>query len=179
MTMKRNDAGDVRVTTLSIIAAVARHRVIGKDNGLPWHLPGDMRHFRETTRGRPVVMGRRTWESLPEKFRPLPGRLNVVVSRNPGYEAPGAAVVGSLGEAVAVAGDGGEIFVIGGAELYRQALPFAGRLYLTEIDAEFAGDALFPEIPPGEWRAVLRTPAGEKNGPPYAFVVYQRTQSTK
>ena len=165
---------------LSLIAAVARHRVIGREGRLPWHLPGDMRHFRETTRGKPVIMGRKTWESLPEKFRPLPGRLNVVVSGNPGYSAPGAIVAGSLADAIEKAGRGSdaEVFVVGGAKLYRQALPLAGRLYLTEIDAEFPGDALFPEIDAREWREVSRGPPFEEAGLAYAFAVYQRTQST-
>jgi dihydrofolate reductase len=163
---------------VSLIAAVARNRVIGRDNRLLWHLPGDMRHFRETTRGRPVIMGRRTWESLPEKFRPLPGRLNVVVSGNPDYPVPGAVLAGALEKAVEKAerNGGGEIFIVGGAELYRQALPFAGRLYLTEIAAEFAGDALFPEIDPHEWRQVSRSPTFEEAGLAYAFAVYQRGQ---
>jgi dihydrofolate reductase len=159
---------------LSLIAAVARRRVIGRDNRLPWHLPGDMRHFRETTRGRPVIMGRRTWESLPEKFRPLPGRLNVVVSGNPGCPALGAVVAGSLAAAVEAAGNSGEIFVIGGAGLYRQALPFAERLYLTEIDAEFLGDAFFPEFHVDEWREVSRSQPFEEAGLTYAFAVYRR-----
>ncbi|MDR1934806.1 MAG: dihydrofolate reductase [Candidatus Accumulibacter sp.] len=163
---------------LSLIAAVARNRVIGHDHRLPWHLPGDLRHFRETTRGQPVIMGRGTWESLPEKFRPLPGRLNVVVSRNRDYAAPGAALAGSLAEAIEKGGDAGESFVIGGAELYRQAMPLAGRLYLTEIAADFSGDAFFPEVRPGEWREVSRSLTFEEAGLAYAFVVYQRTQST-
>ena len=174
---------------LSLIAAVARNRVIGRNNELIWQLPGDMRHFRETTRGRPVLMGRRTWESLPEKFRPLPGRRNVVVSRNPHYAATGAELAGSLAEAIEKAGagagagaggegEGGELFVIGGAELYAQALPLAGRLYLTEIAAEFAGDAFFPAFSLDEWREISRAPGVEENGLKYAFAVYQRTQST-
>ncbi|MDR2614595.1 MAG: dihydrofolate reductase [Candidatus Accumulibacter sp.] len=158
---------------LSLIAAVARNRVIGRDNRLLWHLPGDMRHFRETTRDRPVIMGRRTWESLPARFRPLPGRPNVVVSRNPDYAAPGAARAGSLIEAIEKAGSEDEIFVIGGAELYRQALPFAERLYLTEIAAEFPGDALFPEIDARKWREVSRGPTLEETGLTYAFAVYE------
>jgi dihydrofolate reductase len=167
------------VQTLSLIAAIAHNRIIGQDNRLLWHLPGDLRHFRETTRGKPVIMGRRTWESLPEKFRPLPGRLNVVVSRNPGYAAPGTVRASSLAEAVEKAGnDGDEIFVIGGAELYRQALPFAGRLYLTEIAAEFSGDVLFPEIDPREWQEVSRSQTFEEAGLIYTFAVYRRTQST-
>ena len=154
---------------LSLIAAVARNRAIGKDNQLLWHLPGDMRHFRETTRGKPVIMGRKTWESLPEKFRPLPGRHNLVVSRNPAYAAPGATLVASLEDAIARAG-GGEIFVIGGETLYRQALPLAQRLYLTEIDRTFVGDAFFPEITAGEWQEISRS----KGGAGFDFVVYTR-----
>ncbi|MDR2787216.1 MAG: dihydrofolate reductase [Candidatus Accumulibacter sp.] len=163
---------------VSLIAAVARNRVIGRDDRLPWRLPGDMRHFRETTRGKPVIMGRRTWESLPEKFRPLPGRLNVVVSRNPACSVSGAVLAGSLAEAVEKAGNGDEIFIIGGAELYHQALPLAGRLYLTEIAAEFPGDVLFPEIHADEWSEVARSRTFEEAGLAYAFAIYQRTQST-
>ncbi len=166
------------MATLALIAAVARNRAIGKDNRLLWHLPDDMRHFRETTRGRPVIMGRRTWESLPEKFRPLPGRLNIVVSRNPAYSAPGAVLAHSLASAVSAAGSEGEVFVIGGEELYRQALPLAGRLYLTEIDAEFSGDAFFPPIPLSEWLETSRSQTACHDGLTYAFAVYQRTQST-
>jgi dihydrofolate reductase len=165
---------------LSLIAAVARNRVIGQDNRLLWHLSGDMRHFRETTRGMPVIMGRKTWESLPEKFRPLPGRMNVVVSRNAGYSAPGATRAGSLAEAVEATGNEGEgeIFIIGGAELYHQALPLAGRLHLTEIATDFPGDAFFPEFPPDEWRETARSQPFEEAGLTYAFVTYQRVQST-
>jgi dihydrofolate reductase len=138
-----------------------------------------MRHFRETTRGKPVIMGRKTWESLPEKFRPLPGRLNVVVSTNPDGVAPGAVLTGSLAAAIEAAESqgAGEIFVIGGAGLYRQALPCAERLYLTEIAAEFAGDTFFPEICPDEWQEVERSRPLEEAGLTYAFVVYRRTQS--
>lgn len=163
---------------LSLIAAVARNGVIGKDNQLLWHLPGDMRHFRETTRGKPVIMGRRTWESLPESFRPLPGRLNIVVSRDPAYSAEGAVLAGSLGSAIGQAGNSAEIFVIGGAELYREALPLADRLYLTEIAADFEGDTYFPEVTKTDWKETSRSRPVEEAGLTYAFVVYQRTQST-
>ena len=152
---------------LSLIAAVARQRVIGKDNRLLWHLPADLAYFRETTRGRPVIMGRKTWESLPDKFRPLPGRHNIVVSRNPDYPLTGATLSHSLEAAIALAGEGG-VFVIGGEALYQQALPLAQRLYLTEIDRDFSGDAFFPEIPPGAWRELSRRQGGED----FAFVVY-------
>jgi len=163
---------------LSLIAAVARNRTIGNNNQLLWHLPGDMRHFRETTRGKPVIMGRKTWESLPEKFRPLPGRLNIVVSHNRDYSAPGATLAESLENALRLAGDSEETFIIGGAELYRQALPTANRLYLTEIAADYEGDTWFPEIPPGEWREIVRSQPVEEAGLAYTFAVYQRTQST-
>lgn len=159
---------------LSLIAAVAKNRVIGNNNQLLWHLPEDMRHFRETTRGKPVIMGRKTWESLPDSFRPLPGRLNIVVSRNPAYQAAGATLAGSLEEAIRQAGNAKEIFVIGGEELYRQALPLADRLYLTEIENSFAGDALFPEILEQEWEEAWRKPQQGNSELSFSFVRYQR-----
>lgn len=133
----------------SLIVARARNGAIGKDNAMPWHLPADLAHFKRTTLGHPVIMGRRTWESLG---RALPGRRNIVVSRTPGYRAPGAEVVGSLAEAWAEAGDAGEAFVIGGAQLYARALPEADRIYLTEIDGDVPADAYFPALAPGDWR---------------------------
>lgn len=159
---------------ISIIAAVARNGAIGKHNQLLWHLPEDMRHFRETTRGKPVIMGRRTWESLPDSFRPLPGRHNVVVTRNPAYEAVGATLASSLDEAIQKAGAVDEVFVIGGAELYAKALPIADRLYLTEIASEFAADVFFPEVPAGEWEEISRKAQQGTTGLTFSFVVYQR-----
>ena len=161
---------------LSLIAAIARNRVIGNDNQLLWHLPGDMRHFRETTRGKPVIMGRKTWESLPEKFRPLPGRLNIVVSRNPAYAALGATLATSLEDALKQVKDADEAFVIGGADLYRQALPFAKRVYLTELTADFDGDTSFPDMPPEDWKEMSRSQPAEENELAYTFVVYQRVK---
>ena len=158
---------------LSLIAAVARNRAIGKDNQLLWHLPEDMKHFRETTRGKPVVMGRKTWESLPEKFRPLPGRQNIVVSRDPAYKAHGADLAGSLEGALALAGGAEEVFVIGGEQLYRAALPFADRLYLTEVELEPEADAFFPELNPAVWQEVERR-ASSESMPACTFVVYVR-----
>ena len=159
---------------LSLIAAVARNRAIGKDNQLLWHLPEDMKHFRETTRGKPVVMGRKTWESLPEKFRPLPGRQNIVVSRDPAYKAHGADLAGSLEGALALAGGAEEVFVIGGAEIYGQALPLAQRLYLTEVAHDFAADAFFPEFSTGEWQEISRSATKSCAGLDFTFAVYQR-----
>lgn len=159
---------------LALVAACARGGVIGIDNKLPWHLPEDMKFFRETTRGKPVIMGRKTWESLPDAFRPLPGRLNIVVSRNPDFHAEGGAVVGSLPEAVAAAGNAEIACVIGGAEIYRQALPLADRLILTEIDRDYAGDAFFPAFDRVEWQEVSRDARVSESGLPFAFVTYER-----
>ena len=159
---------------LALIAACARGGVIGIENRLPWHLPEDMKFFRETTRGKPVIMGRKTWESLPAAFRPLPGRVNIVVSRNAAYQAEGGIVVGSLADAVAAAGDADVAFVIGGAELFRQSLPQADRLVLTEIDHDFAGDTFFPEFDRSEWQEVSRDPRTAESGLPFAFVTYER-----
>lgn len=159
--------------TISLIAAVAQNRAIGKDNQLLWHLPEDMRYFRETTRGKTVIMGRKTWESLPDKFRPLPGRRNIVVTRDNHYVADGALLAHSLDEAIAAAGEDGETFVIGGAELYKQALPLAQRLYLTEVAHAYEGDVFFPEIAPAEWQEISRAQQCSASGMAFAFVVYQ------
>ena len=161
---------------LSLIAAVARNRAIGKDNQLLWHLPEDMKHFRETTRGKPVVMGRKTWESLPEKFRPLPGRQNIVVSRDPAYKAHEADLAGSLEAALTLASGAEEIFVIGGEQLYRAALPLADRLYLTEVELAPEADAFFPELDPAAWREIGRSEDQDAAAalPRYAFVTYAR-----
>lgn len=135
---------------ISLIAALGHNRVIGNGNDLPWHLPGDLAHFKEITSGHPVIMGRKTWESLPEKFRPLPGRANFVVTRSGWYKATGAQTAFSFPEALSYAkeADGSdEIFVIGGGELYRAALPFASRLYLTLVDDPTPGTVTFPEYP--------------------------------
>ncbi len=158
---------------IAIIAAVARNGVIGQDNRLPWHLPEDLRHFKALTTGHVVVMGRKTWESLPARFRPLPERINVVVSRNRDYRAPDAIVAGSLEEALKV-GAGGTAFVIGGAELYAHALPLAQRLELTEIAADFPGDATFPAFDRCQWRETARQAGRSAAGLDYAFVSYER-----
>ncbi len=171
---QRHEARPPSKPILALIAAHARDRVIGIDNRMPWHLPEDMKFFRETTRGKPVIMGRKTWESLPDAFRPLPGRLNIVVSRNAGYDAQGATVVGSLPDALSAAGNTDIVFVMGGADLYRQALPMADRLYLTEIDADFAGDAHFPEYPKDDWCEVHRNAQVAASGLKFAFVTHER-----
>jgi dihydrofolate reductase len=158
-----------------LIAAVARHRVMGFENRLPWTLPEDLRHFRATTRGHSVIMGRKTWESLPDAFRPLPGRVNIVISRQSGYCLPaGALLAGTLEAALALA-QAGEAFIIGGAQLYALSLPAAQRLILTEIDQDFPGDAWFPAFDKHEWQETHREPHLSENGIPFAFVTYVRT----
>lgn len=140
---------------LSQIVAIGRNRVIGAGNALPWRLPDDLAHFRRLTLGKPVLMGRKTWESLG---RPLPGRDNLVITRNPGYHAAGARVFASLDTALAACSDAPEIMLIGGAELYAQTLPICDRLYLTEIDAAPDGDAFFPALDPADWRETAAEP---------------------
>lgn len=163
---------------LALIAALARNRVIGRDNQMPWHLPADLKHFKAMTLGKPVVMGRKTWNSLG---RPLPGRLNLVVSRQKNLSFDGAEVFPDL-ESALIRADAwareqgaGELMLIGGAQLYEQALPLAERLYLTRIDLEPQGDAFFPEWEPAAWRLASRTehPAAAET-PGYAFEAWER-----
>jgi dihydrofolate reductase len=158
---------------LTLIAAVAKNGVIGIDNRLPWRLPADLKHFKALTLGHTVIMGRKTWESLPANFRPLPGRRNIVVTRNADYQAEDATVVTSLPAAIAAA-ENSEAFVIGGAELYAAALPLANRLQLTEIDASVEGDTFFPAIDPNQWQETTRETHHDDAGFDYAFVTYQR-----
>ena len=158
---------------LTLIAAVAGNGVIGIDNRLPWKLPADLKRFKSLTMGHAVIMGRKTWESLPAAFRPLPGRRNIVVTRDAGYQAVGATVATSLPAAIAASGND-EAFVIGGAELYATALPLADRLQLTEIDAIYEGDTWFPAIDPEQWLETARETHHDETGLDYAFVTYQR-----
>ena len=159
---------------LVLIAAVARNGVIGKDNQLLWHLPEDMRFFKEATLGHAVIMGRKTWESLPPRFRPLPGRRNIVVTHNARFDAPGAEVVPSLDAALALLAAAPCAFVIGGAQLYAQALPRAQRLLLTELDRDFDGDAHFPAWPRGDFVEASRTHHDSVQGFSYQRVDYRR-----
>lgn len=152
-----------------VIAAVAKNRVIGKDNRLLWHIPEDMAHFKALTAGHIVIMGRRTWESLPPRFRPLPGRRNIVITRQPGYAAPGAELAGSLESALQLASTATMVFIIGGEQIYRQAMALADRLEITEVDLEPEGDAWFPEIAAVDWEKTART-----EGKGFAFVTYRR-----
>lgn len=160
-----------------LVAAVAKNRVIGRDNQLLWHLPEDMAHFKALTLGHGVLMGRKTWESLPARFRPLPGRRNLVLSRQSAFQAHGAEVVSSLEEALARFRPEERLFVIGGAEIYAQTLPLAECLILTEIDLAPEGDAFFPEIPHREWQESGRRAAVSAEGTRIAFVTYERRTS--
>ena len=164
---------------LSLIAAVADNGTIGRDGGLPWRLSNDLRYFRSVTMGKPVVMGRKTFESIG---RPLPGRANVVVSRSPGFTPEGVTVAADLDAAIAaaerLAAEAGadEVLVIGGGALYDAALPLADRLYLTEVHAGIEGDVHFPPFDRAQWREISRVshPAGEKDEHPHSFVVLDR-----
>ena len=172
------DTGSI---SLALVVAVASNGAIGIDGGLPWRLPGDLAFFKRVTLGKPVVMGRKTWESLPRK--PLPGRPNLVVTRAQGYMADGAEVFGSLdealerGAALAYAASVDEVSVIGGAEIYRQALEKADRLYLTEVAAAPEADTYFPDFDRSAWREEWREPGpreADDSGPDYSFVLLTR-----
>lgn len=160
---------------VTLIAAVARNGVIGGDNRLLWHLPEDMKHFRAATTGHAVLMGRRTWVSLPERFRPLPGRRNLVLTRQPGWLAAGAEVVHDFDEALQRLADAPRLFVIGGAQVYALALPRADELLLTEIDRDFDGDCVFPPVP-AAFHVVQREThhAAAPNDFGFSFVHYRR-----
>lgn len=159
---------------ITLIAAMANDRVIGTNNTLPWDLPADMKHFREQTMGKPILMGRKTYDSIG---RPLPGRHNIVVTRNAGLEIEGCTVVSSIDEALEAAGDVPEVMVMGGASFYEQLLPQAERLVLTLIDLQIEGDAWFPALEEGEWREVARedNEPDEKNRWAYSFIEFERT----
>lgn len=162
---------------ISLVAAVADNGVIGADGGMPWHLPADLAHFKRLTMGKPVLMGRLTWESIG---KPLPGRRNLVLTRDPHWRAEGAERVSSMRGAIEAADKQGapELMVIGGAEVYRQALPHARRIYLTRVHAEPWGDTLFPELDPDEWREVARREqmSDERNAWDLSFVVMERVR---
>jgi len=155
---------------ISIIAAIGRNSVIGRDGVLPWHLPADLRRFRELTTGHAVIMGRKTYESIG---RPLPDRVNIVITRQPGYGAEGVLSAGSLAMALEMSRGEDEVFIAGGGEIYTQTLPLADRLYLTVLDADVNGDTLFPAIPPQEFREIYRQPFADDPGG--VFLCLERT----
>ena len=164
---------------LALILAMSNNRAIGRNNALPWHLPEDMKYFKRVTMGKPIIMGRKTWESIG---RPLPGRTNIVITRDRNFHADGVKIVHTLDEAIALAEkisviDGAEeVVVIGGAEIYALSLPKADRLYMTQVHAEVDGDAHFPEFNLNEWRELAREnhQPSETNPYPYSFIILER-----
>ena len=162
--------------TVSIIVAIAENGVIGANNDMPWRLSTDLKRFKALTTGKPIIMGRKTWESFPK--RPLPNRRNMVVTRNREYDAPGAELFSSLDEAFDAAG-GDDVWVLGGGEIYAQALPRADELHVTHVEAALSGDTVFPQIDPKIWRKVAEeaVPAGEKDDYATRYTVYERRPS--
>ncbi len=162
---------------ISFIVAMDRNRVIGKDNQLPWHLPADLKFFKKTTMGHPIVMGRKTHESIG---KPLPGRENIIVTRNERYESEGCTVIHSVKELLRLAAENKEeeLFVIGGAELFRTIFPFADRLYITHIDHEFEGDTFFPDDHESDWKLISSEKGikDEKNPYEYFYNIYERKE---
>ena len=158
---------------LHLIFARTANGVIGQDNALPWHLPEDLAHFKRITLGCPVIMGRKTWDSLPARFRPLPGRRNIVVTRQPDWQADGAIGAHSLAQAVQQAAGHAEVWVIGGADIYAQALPLASSAHVTEIEQDFAGDAQAPVFD-NTWLETARLPQVSANGLAFSFVTLQK-----
>jgi dihydrofolate reductase len=162
---------------ISLVAAVARGGVIGRDNAIPWRLPEDMARFRALTVGHPVVMGRRTWDSLPERFRPLPGRRNVVVTRNQAWHADGAERAGSLDDALRLLDGTPQVFVIGGAQLYDAALPLADEIFMTEVELDVEGDTVFPPFDREAFDEVSRERHASTTGISFSFVTYRRRRA--
>jgi len=165
---------------VSLIVAVAENGVIGKDNQLPWHLPADMKYFRDTTMGHCVIMGRKNYDSIPLKYRPLEGRTNIVVTWQQGFIAEGCIVVNSLEDALKEANNKKEteVFIIGGADIYRQTINIADKIYYTKIHHAFDGDAFFPKVDVGRWELTTKRyiSAGEKNKFSFSFCVYERVK---
>lgn len=159
---------------VSIIVAIARNRVIGCENKLIWHISEDLKHFKAVTTGHPVIMGRKTFESIG---KPLPGRINVIITRNSSYAPEGCRTASSLDEALGMFPAEEEVFIIGGGEIYGQALPTANKLYITEIDADFDGDTLFPEWNKKEWKEISREKfdRGQNFEHPFSFIEYVKT----
>ncbi len=176
MQINGSDDRKTFMTILSMIVAHADNRVIGKDNDMPWHLPADLAYFKKTTLGKPIIMGRKTFESIG---RPLPGRKNIVISRDSAYSAEGVEVVSSVDAALTLVDDVEEVMVIGGGAIYKHCLPSADRLYITHIDANIAGDTYFPAYDLKSWQRVESEvrPADEKNQYSLNFSVYQRIDS--
>jgi len=161
------------MSDVTLVVAAAENGVIGKEGGIPWRISDDLKRFKALTMGFPILMGRKTWDSLPKK--PLPGRTNIVITRQAGWSAEGAVTAHSIEDAVAKAGDADEIFVIGGAEIYAAAMPLADVIELTEVHAEFEGDAVLPPLE-GEWEETFREGHQTEDGLYYSFVTLERVQ---
>jgi dihydrofolate reductase len=161
---------------ISLVYAQSRNGIIGADGGLPWHLPSDLKRFKEMTLGKPIVMGRKTWDGLPRK--PLPGRVNIIVTRQRDFEVDGAVVVASVAEAIEAAGAAPELCVIGGGEIYQMFIGLADRIYLTEVDMEVAGDTHAPVLQATEWREISHLPAfrGEKDSAAFSTRILERVR---
>lgn len=161
---------------ISLIVAMDHNRLIGADGGLPWRLPDDMGWFVRQTMGKPVIMGRKTYDSIPAKFKPLHGRHNIIVTRNRAYRAPGCTVVHSLADGLAAAGEAPEIMIGGGTQIYAQTLPLAHRLYLTRVHGAFTGDAYFPDFDPAGWRETFcqEHAADARHSVPFTWLIWER-----
>lgn len=163
---------------ISLLVAMARNHVIGRDNKLPWHLPADLKHFKQLSIGKPVIMGRKTCDSIIDHLgKLLPERDNIVVTRNAQFQAPGAKVATSLKQAIEMAGSADEIVIIGGAQIFAESLPIATHLYLTLINADVEGNTYFPPIDWHEWKLSSRTPGSDSGDLPYEFIDYQRIKA--
>ncbi|MCX7257119.1 MAG: dihydrofolate reductase [Polaromonas sp.] len=158
---------------INLIYARASNGVIGKDGAMPWHLPEDLAHFKRLTQGWPVIMGRKTWDSLPARFRPLPGRTNIVITRQPDWQQPGALTAANLADALALCAQSEEVWIIGGAQIYAQAEPLAGRIEVTEIAQDFEGDTFAPTLGP-QWRETAREAHTAASGLKFSFITYQK-----
>ena len=160
---------------INMIFARSANGVIGNNNALPWHLPEDLAHFKKLTLGCPVIMGRKTWESLPPRFRPLPGRTNVVITRQADWHAAGAQSAGSLTDALAICKAASDVWIIGGAQIYAQAEPFASRIEVTQIDKHFEGDALAPTLS-SQWQQSLKEDHVSSTGLEFSFISYTKNK---
>ncbi|MEO8387003.1 MAG: dihydrofolate reductase [Polaromonas sp.] len=160
-------------TNINLIWAQSANGVIGKDGTMPWHLPEDLAHFKQLTHGFPVIMGRKTWDSLPPKFRPLPGRANIVITRQLNWQAKGVQRATSLGQALHLAGAAPEVWVIGGAQIYAQAEPLANRAEVTQIAQDFSGDAFAPLLSE-QWKQTARSDHASSGGLKFSFVTYNK-----
>ena len=162
---------------INMIFARSANGVIGMNNAMPWHLPEDLAHFKKLTLGCPVIMGRKTWDSLPAKFRPLPGRTNVVITRKADWQAAGAHSAGSLSDALAICQAASDVWIIGGAQIYTQALPLAHRIEVTHIDKTYDGDAFAPTLG-NQWQQSLKEQHVSSTGLNFSFITYVRQKGT-